>query len=792
MSLFRARDWWTTNAGSDENFGPTCLCISNIDNSRDNSDKIITGSHEGILRIYSTANTLDDKRLKPFQANDLLLEVDLRQPILQLASGLLLSASKSLHLAVLHPRKISIYSAAATIGVTEYGSSYNVLLIYEHNLPQSAYNFTIGPFGQIKGRDFLCVQSIDGTLSFYEQESFAFSRHLTNFMLPGPIVYLPTTDSFVVANGAWFIESFRYQVLAISKANDIKLPDPDSNQRVVSSSGRRVTPDWSLQIGEPLIDLQAHTLSKKFSLIVALGERNLYIIRDSGIVSWMKKLNFTPYSLTSYLNQASDNIIILISSENGNLLIYSGNKLQWSCQLPFAPIALARASFPNIHGSLVTLSASGELAASYLGTSPSVTLSTPRQDEQGTSSHLTYAETEAELTELRKVIASFNSNPASGSMGGNFGAIGSLSVKGSTNDDNCDIKVTLGNLVTSLVRSSTGPAIDDLLPMVALTISLTCINAVSNVRVSIEAGLPIAFEPSLLNYPSILAGNETQVTTLTATLSNLILPINLSASILITYTNASGSPRVYRKPFYLPLSLICRLQSTLSSPSSALPLSPTSSSPSSYRDSMSHNVDIAFAVQMPVDLRIMFNDLVSVSSNPRQASPASPIPTSLSIPTNESNIDSNNMSISFYTEPASHVTISGGIKMKGSLNKIKFRSNNLHGISIVINEFISRCKSSRINLEAISYDRSSLPFDLYLNCLDKRFNLRIKIINLSKNLATQTSYFRAVQKRLLIKFKDRNPTPLSNLDILLDEIYSKTLLMDCLKHFVTLELVNTL
>ena len=33
MSLFKARDWWATNAGSDEEFDLGCLCVANIDNN---------------------------------------------------------------------------------------------------------------------------------------------------------------------------------------------------------------------------------------------------------------------------------------------------------------------------------------------------------------------------------------------------------------------------------------------------------------------------------------------------------------------------------------------------------------------------------------------------------------------------------------------------------------------------------------------------------------------------------------------------------------------------------------
>ena len=69
------------------------------------------GSQNGILRVYTVAYS-EENYLRSYQPNDLLIEVDLKHPILQVSTGLLFSANKDIHLAVLHPRKVSIYSFA--------------------------------------------------------------------------------------------------------------------------------------------------------------------------------------------------------------------------------------------------------------------------------------------------------------------------------------------------------------------------------------------------------------------------------------------------------------------------------------------------------------------------------------------------------------------------------------------------------------------------------------------------------------------------------------------------------
>jgi Bardet-Biedl syndrome 9 protein len=85
MSLFKARDWWSTKCGHEEEFDKGCMVVGNVDNqipsnNQDSVDKIVVGSFSGVLRIYNP------KRNK-YSPNDLLLEQQLDQPIIQVAIG---------------------------------------------------------------------------------------------------------------------------------------------------------------------------------------------------------------------------------------------------------------------------------------------------------------------------------------------------------------------------------------------------------------------------------------------------------------------------------------------------------------------------------------------------------------------------------------------------------------------------------------------------------------------------------------------------------------------------------
>lgn len=101
-------------------------------------------------------------RKRGFQPDDLLLEVQLGLPILQVELGKFIPyvfsiflnksrSSNSIGIAVLHPRKIVVYSVVTILASGNEGSYCNLEKKYEHYLRHTAYNFTFGPFGGIGG-----------------------------------------------------------------------------------------------------------------------------------------------------------------------------------------------------------------------------------------------------------------------------------------------------------------------------------------------------------------------------------------------------------------------------------------------------------------------------------------------------------------------------------------------------------------------------------------------------------------------------------------------------------------
>ncbi|KAL1423985.1 hypothetical protein MTO96_020584 [Rhipicephalus appendiculatus] len=173
------------------------------------NDQIIVGSHSGVLRVYQpTCAQTEDGTFENFRPQHMLLEFQMAQAILHVLLGQFVSASDKLFIATLHPQRISVHNLAGDAGEAEPGTQYKLSLMYEHTLSAPSYCCVAGHFGGVKGQDFLCVQGVDGSLTFFEQENFAFTRYLPEFLLPGPLAYVAKTDSLVTVNTAFHLENF--------------------------------------------------------------------------------------------------------------------------------------------------------------------------------------------------------------------------------------------------------------------------------------------------------------------------------------------------------------------------------------------------------------------------------------------------------------------------------------------------------------------------------------------------------------------------------------------------------
>lgn len=88
MSLFQAREWWGIGSDAEDSYDTGGLLVAPLGDGGDvdTGDKIITGSMNGILRIWSPSGPVGAGGSSA-TAQDLLLEERFAAPILQLAVG---------------------------------------------------------------------------------------------------------------------------------------------------------------------------------------------------------------------------------------------------------------------------------------------------------------------------------------------------------------------------------------------------------------------------------------------------------------------------------------------------------------------------------------------------------------------------------------------------------------------------------------------------------------------------------------------------------------------------------
>lgn len=107
-------------------------------------------------------------------------------------------------------RTLTKYLLFAITTLTFTTGEQNILQsAIKHSFTRKAHSVTCGPFGNIKTRDFICIQALDGSLSFFDQKTFLFMYIFNDVIIPGPICYIANSDSFVICKSTWVIEIHR-------------------------------------------------------------------------------------------------------------------------------------------------------------------------------------------------------------------------------------------------------------------------------------------------------------------------------------------------------------------------------------------------------------------------------------------------------------------------------------------------------------------------------------------------------------------------------------------------------
>eukprot|EP00913_Durusdinium_trenchii_P004632 g4301.t1 len=783
MSLFQAREWWSTQVSEDEEFDVGCLCVANVDNEPTGANKIIMGSYQGMLRMYYP-------KQKEYKIEDLILESNVEAPILQIEAGRFVQGSRDTCMSLLHPMKLSVYMVSAVSS----GSSvnyYSMVPAYEHKLLRPAFNMCYGSFGGVKDRDYFCIQSLDGVLSFFEQESFAFSRMISaSFLVPGPICYVPKIDSFVICTNAMCIEAYRYQALKLCFGIEVV-----RFTRSLSASQQEI-----LVVGEQTVFTLKEILLVSDDTTVSMGLRgrlfeHSHLRQDSGGIRLQKRL--AEYGITASIAykmpaespDALANHNLILGTNTGHLLILKEMQLVWCARLQgMVPAQICVDTLGGIRGMMVLMDYKGKLQACYLGTDPPTASLVNTEMKDWICFFLNYDEMEEEHQDLLRIIRQTHGDGAAEPEE-------SLTVEAQVpqvldlgmNEDDCDADDPVGRSDGMVMQLT-----------VHIMVTLRGSKPVENVSITLKAPQCFHLSQSSVFIEKVDPGAPPVIVPILVRVWNKILCSGLEVMVCAAYFSMNNEPRTAATTFGLPFAL-------------AKPIPPVKSA--------NHKIQLDCNKQPPA-LQTLFAGLLNQPHvSPSLSQGMSNLLSIQYVSGTEATVLVLKSSGRFCVQATEfaalwvlteeRTTLAQGVKelcrrarradlLDQKQNSTLICLGLVKDLGAPRTEVIAGIAGGHTNCQLdkrswVFFVRSSpndwrqepffitfqdsLPLHDYFALIDDHFELRRHLDELRKDLADRTQQYRVIQKRLLVRFKDRNPSPLNHLDTLLNLTFEQTILL---------------
>lgn len=632
------------------------------------------------------------------------------------------------------PKKLAIYEAIAiNENNIDHGNQYQLKFIYEHVFQRNAYSMCKGSFGGVNSsssssepHEYICVQSMDGMLSVYEYESFSLSCFLPKVLLPGPFKYVPRTDSFITVSSAWELESYRYQNLATS-AKTYERQQESNNVKL-----KRILPEHTYNLGEAALDIEVVDQSasgQNACSILILGERNLYCFSETCTLKFMKKFELNPSCFCAYpilsnnRNSGGSSINYIVGTHSKVLLVNEDVKVKWAAQMDNVPVQMVVAKVNDKNGMIVTLSEDGQLKCSFLGTEPA--FSNPIG--KGDSKPFNFQTAEAEYKSLQNKIKTSIMNT---------GTVIKTMTKSGLNI-NCEVPSQLDKSPSHKIDTELKDPIDSI-PAITCKILLNSAQTCNNVKLHINCSLPLVAMPSSMCYSSI--GGVQYVQEVQFYMKSKHLPSNLDVNVCASYSySENGTSKLSQTKFRLPLKLLMKAgEQTVDQETS----------------------DTNKSIKVP-SLRKLVLETNKPCINLSEIFPE--------FAGSYVSANGNTLAAQYYGHPTFNVSIQGS----KAGNRYRFQSENLESMWLIAQEFVIRLNSffgKQSQDVSITY-HDPLPIEDLKLTIDKHLELRQSMEALSNNLEQCCVQFRAVQKRLLTKFKDKSPTSLDNMDALLEATF---------------------
>ncbi|CAG9461638.1 unnamed protein product [Pedinophyceae sp. YPF-701] len=720
MSLFSCKSWWSTRCGQEEEFDVGCMAVGDADNDPARMLEVVVGSFDGLLRVFRPV-------AEGFRAEHLLIEQNIGEPIIGVAVGRFWTDGL-LHIAALHPRSLAIYT------LSSQQQAYEIRKEHEHQLEHTAANMAQGEFGRTRGgSEMLCVQSMDGQLSFFEGRKKVFHVYLSGFLVPGPLAYLPATDSILTANSAFEVECYSYQTLASAVSEKVgaagnPLGSPESAKDEKALKGqKRLLPAWKVVVGENALDMrtapplrpQMDPLRSQGDILV-LCNHAVWCLTSQGDARWMKRLDYDPTALHVVPTDpqvTGVNYHCMIATHTGALMLYREGRLVWSAKSEKVPVCLTTGSFGGIPGIVVALDDEGSLDLSYLGTDPPLNV-VQVVDSKDLDFDAMDREHQDLLQKIREHAAAQDPSAAA----------------------HAPSLLQLRTQVPVLADPTDDPRMHDPLSGIrndarsrcvtaTLYVTYTGAQSTGGTSITVECPAGVFADNPRFELPGFRGGTSTpQMAKLRFTYAGAHVPPSRVAKITAYSQTPQGEPRVTSADVVLPLALFVELDTPVRE--------------AAFKLTISTNRD-------PPRLSSLFDDVL-------QSTPG----------TMKSAAGGSNV-LTFRFMSGEDVTI---IVSKNA-GRYRIQSDTFHAMWLVVEELRTRLR------ELYKHDTGEEPFSVsyeeplpladVFDCVDKHFDVRRRLSQLGSQLESRVAFLRSVQKRLLVRFRDKAPEPLRHLDTLL-------------------------
>lgn len=402
-------------------------------------------------------------------------------------------------------------------------------------------------------------------------------------------------------------------------------------------------------------------------------------------------------------------LIISIVSDSGSLLIYEFTTMIWAAQLSNVPVAIQRANFKELPGSIVTLGEEGSVNVGFLGSQPSLFKVPPLNLQE-----MNFDKAQKELDELEVEIKA----------GIDFTDI---SLSNSSAERDLNIHVIIGSELEIFNSNLSYTLESDEPKMVKITVSLKSKINLEQVQVHLSVCPPLKCLKNLYVFKEFQSETPQKFETWIYMSDKMDVP-NLEVHIFTSFINKQSIPRILEKIVYLPPALILK------------PCPP-------QKDGL---VKITFSVEngfselckifpeFSYDKGIQAIGLKSIYSDSITTIVAAKNSNRFRVQSDE--ISSISLILSIFFKRIKEQRVASSIE----------RNENKHESS-----------NPKITTSA------NLPVEQILDRVEKHFNIREELKNMLVELESKCGQMRLVERRLIVKIQDRQPGALGGISILL-------------------------